>query len=126
MNLYFKVSQLNGSIWIQTGIGVAIVLKYKQDSKQQCRSCLQKDRIRKQEMTMQKKKKSVFVCFFLQSKNESGGGDVLSAIKPKTFEVAKKNVLGRGGQVGTACTAWKKTFFSFFNKWYWSPAKNCI
>ena len=47
-----------------------------------------------------KKAKSVFV--FLQNKNQSGSGDVVSASKQKTFLVAKKNVLGRGG---TACTA---------------------
>ena len=43
--------------------------------------------------------------FFLQNKNWSGGGDVVSAPKRKTFLVVKKNVFGRGGSGGTSWTA---------------------
>ena len=59
-------------------ICVAIVLQYKQDWKK-------KYTIRKQEM----QQNEVRFCFFLQNENESGSGDVVSAPKPKTFEVQK-------------------------------------
>ena len=52
---------------------------------------------------MQKNK--IRFLFFLQNKNESGSGDVVSAPKRKTFLVVKKNVLGRGGPGSTTWTA---------------------
>ena len=67
-------------------------------------SCLQQFtiRIRKQEMKAKCKKTKSVRFFFLQNKNKSGSGDVVSAPKRKTFVVAKKNVLKRDGQGSTA------------------------